>query len=50
MRLVDNVAVSEDKLEMYAEIFSGILIVRNHWEDLNTDRRTNLHYIKRNMV
>jgi len=41
-----HVAGREDKLEIYAEIFSGILNGRNHSEDLDTDRRTNLHYIK----
>ena len=41
-----NVAGSEDKLEMYAKIFSGILNGRTHLEDLDTDRRTNLHYVK----
>lgn len=41
-----HVAGSEDKLEMYAEIFSGILNGRNHLEDLDTDRKTSLHYIK----
>ena len=45
-----HVASREDKLEIYAEIFSGILNGRNHLEDLYTDRRTNLHYIKWNMV
>jgi hypothetical protein len=41
-----HVAGSKDKLEMYAEIFSGILNGRIHLEDLDTDRRTNLRYIK----
>jgi hypothetical protein len=45
-----HVAGSEDKLKMCAEIFSGILNGRIHLEDLDTDRRTNLHYIKLYMV
>ena len=45
-----HVAGSKDKLEMNAEIFSGILKGRNLLKDLVMDRVTNLHYIKRNMV
>jgi hypothetical protein len=41
-----HVAGNEDKLEMYTEIFSGFTNGRIHLEDLDTDRRTNLHYIK----
>jgi len=41
-----HVAGSEDNLEMYAKIFSGILNGRTHLEDLDKNRRANLHYVK----